>query len=265
MAKVSIAVLEKAPVHSPHDGFAGSASTQALFEKDKDPIHVHVHRIDPRSTFRIGPMDNDCVAYVWSGDFSYDGRTLATASSLIAEREAAAEIVAGDQGAVLITFHGARHPAAARAGGHVHLLPSDRVPRKTDLGEAASVGGAMFADATCETCEVWLHENSFPPSAPDAPPVDVERGIHSHAEDEVIFVTSGQIRLGARLFDAGTAIAIAANTKYAFTAGQGGMSFINFRAARPSEIEFKGGYRMDEVAYWNGHLGTPEYITLAAG
>ena len=161
---------------------------------------------------------------------------------------------------LLLTF-AASHPAAEpRSGGHVHLLPNEQVPRVSNLGGPSGTGGGMHANAECPTCQVWLHENTFPPH-PEATSVDAEKGIHSHTEDEVIFVTAGQIRLGNQLHGPGTALAIAADTLYGFTSGPEGLSFINFRAARPGEIRFREG-TMDEVAFWKSRVATPRYIEL---
>lgn len=53
---------------------------------------------------------------------------------------------------------------------------------------------------------------------------------HAHDEPEVIYVTEGEIHFGTRVYPAGSAISIAGNTVYGFTAGPRGMSFLNFRA-----------------------------------
>jgi hypothetical protein len=260
MAKVSIATLDKAAEVSPRDGFFGGAETRAYFDRESDPIHLHWRRLDKGDVLQIGPMARDCVAYVRSGAVKAGATALADGSSFIVEHGAALDVVA-QQESVLLTFASARAPAAQRAGGHVHLLPTEAVPRLADLGGGSATGGGMHADASCPTCEVWLHENKFPPSNA-IPAPDDRRGVHSHSEDEVIFVTSGQIRLGARLYGPGAALAIAADTMYSFTPGPDGLSFINFRAARPSEIRFANGSTMDEVAYWRDRLPKQEYITL---
>jgi hypothetical protein len=120
----------------------------------------------------------------------------------------------------------------------------------------------MHADADCEGCAVWLHENHFPGS-PGLPPEEQQRGVHSHSEDEIIFVIAGDIRLGTRLYGPGTALAIAADTLYSFTPGPKGLSFINFRAGRPGDIQFANGMRIDEPGYWRERLPRPEYLEPA--
>ena len=86
------------------------------------------------------------------------------------------------------------------------------------------------------------------------------RGVHSHSEDEIIFVTDGQIRLGTKLYGPGTALAIAADTLYSFTAGPEGLSFINFRSGTPGDIQFANGSSISETGYWRERLPRPEYV-----
>lgn len=262
MSRVSIATMSEAPVVSLPDGLAGSGEARALFHRDKDPIHVLLHKVRQGEDLRIGPMANDSVAYVWAGGVEADGEALSHGSSLIVERSASVEIVGVEADSLVLTFAASKAPAHDRAGGHVHLLPDDQVPRLADLGGGSGVGGGMHADASCPTCEVWLHENVFPGSREPLSAEHAEKGIHAHSEDEVIFVTAGQMRLGARLYGAGTALAIAADTMYSFTPGPDGLSFINFRAARPSEIHFRSGAVMDEIDYWKTRLPSPHYISL---
>ena len=64
MAKVSIATPETAPVVDPPAGFIGGREIRALFNRDSDPIHVHLHRIEGGDVLRIGPKASDCLAYI---------------------------------------------------------------------------------------------------------------------------------------------------------------------------------------------------------
>jgi hypothetical protein len=57
-----------------------------------------------------------------------------------------------------------------------------------------------------------------------------ERGVaHHHTQDEIIFITSGAVRMGARRFGAGTALSIPANMRYAIAGDGSPRSFINYR------------------------------------
>jgi hypothetical protein len=92
---------------------------------------------------------------------------------------------------------------------------------------------------------------------------DKETAVHSHSEDEVIFVHTGSIRLGNKIYGPGTALAIAADTKYGFFSGPDGLGFVNFRGTSPTYTSGDGKTVMDEADLWRGLLGAPEYLTPA--
>lgn len=261
MPKVSVVTPEKTRKVGQSAGYAGLPEALAYYDDARSPLHLHLHRIAPGEALRIGPMPTDCVAYVWHGALEAGGWAMAKGSSLIVEHGETLEVTGGDEPAELLTFHAAQPPERARAGGHVHLLPSERVPRLADLGGGSGVGGGMHANSACPTCEVWLHENHFPGGRPPLTPEEEKRGVHSHSEDEIIFVIDGEIRLGTKLYGPGTAVAIAADTLYSFTTGPEGLSFINFRAGTPGDIQFASGMAMSETGYWQDKQLKPEYVT----
>jgi hypothetical protein len=252
MAKVSIMTLEKAPVVAPRAGSEG-VETRAYFTGGKDPIHTHVHRLKPGAVIRVIGQPADRAVFVWEGSAEAGGVRLDPQSSVIAEYGSGIEITGGSDGATLIEFHLAERRADSRAGGHVHLLPADRVPRLTNMEGLVEAGGALHADAHCATCELWLHENDF--YVPDS-----HTALHSHSEDEVIFVTAGSMRLGAQLHGAGSAVAIHAETKYKFDVGPDGLSFVNFRGATPSYTPADGSTPLDSTKFWREKLGSPPYL-----
>jgi hypothetical protein len=110
----------------------------------------------------------------------------------------------------------------------------------------------LHADSQCPTCRVWLHENRFA--------ADSETGLHSHSEDEVIFVTAGAIRLGRAVYDAGVALAVPADTRYGFHAGPEGLSFVNFRGRSPTYTAADGSMVVDEAKLWRDRVGRPDYL-----
>lgn len=259
MARVSVVSLDAVPVAG-SSVFDTQIETRAIFNREKEPLHLYSHRVKAGEALRIADRATDCVVYVWQGSVRVGEQHLVAGSSLIVEHGSGVEIVGNAESSLLLTF-AARQPAPdAKGGGHVHLLPNERVPRLYS-DSTSPVGGGLHADSSCPTCSVWLHENSFPPPPAAAPVSKPGVGIHSHTEDEIIFVTAGQIRLGTRLHGPGTAVAIAANTLYSFTPGPDGLCFINFRAAAPGDIHFKNGEVMDEVGYWRARLDTPQYLS----
>jgi hypothetical protein len=259
MPKVSIMTPEKAHPVAPPTGYSGLAEAVAYFEGEKSPLHLHLHEIAPGETLRIGQSGTDRLAYVWRGGVDAGGCRLAKGSSMIVEHGQALDLKGHMELSAVLSFSAARAPAAPREGGHVHLLPVERVPRVASVGGASGVGGAMHADSSCPTCELWLHENFFP-GAPPLSLAEQQRGVHSHTEDEIIFVIDGQIRLGTKLYGSGTALAIAADTLYSFTAGPDGLSFVNFRAGTPGDIKFANGACMSETAFWRERVAQPVYL-----
>jgi len=221
MAKVSIAMLEKAAQVPSPEG-TGDVESYALFDGPNQPIHLIVHRLRPGSSFKLVGENSDLALFVWKGSIEVGGATLTAKSSAIVEHGASLRVRAGEAGTDLLAFGVSKMDEQAPRGRHVHILPSERVPRTESLGGSDGVGGALHADARCPTCNVWLHENSYVMA-------DKETAVHSHSEDEVIFVHSGSVRLGNRVYGPGTALAVAANTKYGF-----------FRAGRSWVRQFPG-------------------------
>lgn len=253
MPRVAVRTLEAALASEPgmHEFFAG----------DGYPIHLTLHRIASGESLALeaGPVAR--LAYVWTGAIEAGGRELPPGSTVIVERAAAIPLSGLAPHSDVLVFAAAHAPAQPRLGGHVHILPRKRAPNAEGLG-ASGVGGTLFADGQCPTCEVWLHENRFP--ARSDPPGETRAGIHSHEENEIIFVTGGEMQLGNRRVGPGTAIAIAAGTFYGFLPGPAGLTFVNFRAGRPGLIHFADGRTADEVAVWSSTDRPLEYLTPAA-
>jgi quercetin dioxygenase-like cupin family protein len=247
MAKVKIVTLERS---HPLPGAPGIES-RAYLDGPGAPLHLARHRLAPGAAMRIEGEPADRLVYVFEGMVAAGDRHLAKGSSLIVEFGARMDLSAGPDGATVLTFNQAERPADGRPGGHVHLLPREAVPRTHDLGTQNEMGGGIHADAACPSCTVWLHENDFHAKAGTTVPP------HSHSEDEIIFVTAGEIGLGNRRYGPGTAIAVAADTVYGFEAPQG-LSFINFRAASPTVTTSHGV--IDEARMWIGKLGKPPYV-----
>ena len=257
MAKVSVMPEERArPVPLPR-GYTGDGETLAYMAGDNDPLHLHRHRLRRDEALRVGPLDVDCVAFVWKGGVSAGGWPLAAGSSMVVEHGETLEISGVDDMSEVLTFTAANPGRQARSGGHVHILPGEQAPFYDEVLNDRPFGARMHADSMCPTCEVWLHENYM--GGNPAPPTleDKKRDIHSHSEDEIIFVMEGQMRLGAKLFGPGTALAVAADTFYNFTVGPAGLRFVNFRAAKPQDIRFPNGQTMNETAYFCERLNKP--------
>ncbi|MDR2857433.1 MAG: hypothetical protein LBV50_06260 [Novosphingobium sp.] len=256
MARVSIATREKAAAVIPPQA-QGEVVSLALLAGPKQPIHLTQHDLGAHSRITLTAGQADLALFVWKGTVTAEGFELAEKSSAIIERGAALSLRAGGNGASVLVFSQGEPAQDGKCGGKVHILPGERVPRTASLGGNEGVGGALHADAACPTCSVWLHENSYAMAGKETP-------VHSHSEDEVIFVHSGSVRLGNRIYGPGTALAVAADTKYGFFSGPDGLGFVNFRARSPTYTSGDGRTVMDEAELWRGLLGQPEYAEPAA-
>lgn len=58
---------------------------------------------------------------------------------------------------------------------------------------------------------------------------DSEVAPHAHTEDEIIYILTGAIHLGAQVLGPGDALFVGAHTLYGFTVGPEGCAFLNFR------------------------------------
>ena len=255
MAKVLIATVDEAvQVRSP-DGI-GDVWYRSMLSGPGQPIHLRVHELGADASLEVKGEPSDVALFFWKGSAAAGGAVLTEKSSAVVERGASLKVRGGSQGATVLAFN-LNAETSARSGGHVHLLPRERVPHREKLGENEGIGGALHANAQCPTCSVWLHENSYAMA-------DKETTVHSHSEDEVIFVHTGSIRLGNRIYGAGTALAIAANTKYGFFSGPDGLGFVNFRGTSPTYTSGDGKTVLDEAELWQGMLGSPQYLEPAA-
>jgi hypothetical protein len=241
-------------IDAPSSG-GGRIQSRAYFNKEADPLHLQVHELTADTVLNAGSLETDTLVYVWMGAVVVQGVRLAERSSLIVERGASAAVSAVDNAAKLLFFTPKKPRSGEQTAPRLRLLPRERVPCNRDLGGQGLAGGALHADASPASCHLWLHENDF---YVGGNPV----AVHSHTEDEIIFVREGELRVGNRGYGPGTALAVAANTKYGFQVGPAGLSFVNFRASAPTYKSSDGTHSMDEAEFWRSQTGRPEYLEL---
>lgn len=260
MSKIAVISPTKARTATPPPYCSGLDHATIYLAGDRDPLHLYLLDIAAR-TLHLAHSDVDRAIYVWRGQVGVGQHALNAGSSIIVEHGRTLTIEGGSKNTLVLMFAAADASAQTRAGGHVHVLPAERVPRASPTPGSTGVAGGLHADSACPTCQVWLHENTFP-GTPAASAEDQARGVHAHTEDEIIFVTDGEMRLGKRLYGPGTALAVAANTMYGFTAGPNGLRFVNFRCSMPGDIRFAQGGTMSETGYWRERVPRPQYLEL---
>ena len=242
MARVSIVQVDEAPkVEGPAD-----VESRALFADERDPIHLKAHKLAAGAGLTIAGDPADVALFVWRGSIEAGGAKLAEKASAIVERGTSLMLTGGEGGATVLAFSLAA--GGGNAGGHVHLLPSEQVPRTQGMGGNEGIGGAIHADSGCPTCTVWLHENSYAMA-------DKETALHSHSEDEVIFVHTGSIRLGNRVYGAGTALVHRGAYQIRLPLGAG----------RARLRQFPGNFADVHFGGWLGSDGRSGVVARAAG
>lgn len=263
MSKVATRSFAEAEICAAPEGATGQFTARTYFDGEADPVRLRVHCIGQGDAMSLEPIDEDRLAYVWQGEIEAGGRRLVKGSSLIVEHGAGLDIVGRDTETRLAIFAPGRPTQKRRPGGHVHLMPRNLVPR-VEADTASGTSGGLHANGQCAGCELWLNENFLPGQAEAPSDENALRGVHAHPENEVIFVTEGQIRLGNRLYDSGTALAIAADTLYGFSPGPDGLSFITFRPSGTTAIRFASGGDYIHSTFWD-HIGVLDYLEPLAG
>jgi hypothetical protein len=255
MPKVAIRSLEQLEPAPTPSGAEGSVETRSYFDGERHPIHLHLHRLASGARLPLVAEEADLCLYVWEGEVVAGDTELDERSSAVVQRGAELVVTAGRKGASLLLFKAREGQGTGE--GHVFLLPNARVPRTFAMGGNEGIGGALHADAHEPTPNIWLHENDYAMA-------DKETELHSHSEDEVLFVRAGSVRIGNNLFGRGTALAIAADTLYEFWSGPDGLSFVNFRATSPTYRKADGSLVLDEAELWRKAVGKPEFLLAGA-
>jgi quercetin dioxygenase-like cupin family protein len=163
--------------------------------------------------------------YILSGALDVDGHMCPQGGAIIVESGVQATVRAK---AASTFVHTAQSAAKQRGSGPLgppqqkghqcHVVGPDGWHQS---GNGTDFTARWFADGSCPTWRISLfrvdHQHGF---AGD---------VHSHSEDEIIYVLEGSVRLGKREYGQGTAVCIAANTRYRVSYPRGG-DFLNYRA-----------------------------------
>jgi quercetin dioxygenase-like cupin family protein len=97
-------------------------------------------------------------------------------------------------------------------------LASPEILEKMDEGELSC---ANFMHHLGDVDSPQLFELKVPPNTELAP--------HAHGQDEIIYITEGEIHVGRRVLKAGSSVFVGKHTLYSLKAGPEGARFLNFR------------------------------------
>ncbi|MEQ1803318.1 MAG: hypothetical protein ABL989_15415, partial [Gammaproteobacteria bacterium] len=206
VVKVSVRTLADIDADSAAAGnvaLHGPVEARPMIVHGDAAIHLRHYRLGEGAALRWDRPETDSCAYVLSGAVEIGGVRLAEGGAFFVEHGAEAVVSAADRADIAIFED--LHPAR-KAGGHVHVIRPENVPTNDDTDHGDQGSSWLILDATCPSCDLWLHRNYMPEGN--------EVDLHAHSADEIIFTTSGEIILGQRRFPAFTAIAITGGTYY---------------------------------------------------
>lgn len=111
------------------------------------------------------------------------------------------------------------------------LVPIDRFLR--DRGFSEDAIAALPEDALKAKMRIFEEGGTSSPQLFEshvAPNTAVP--LHSHEQDEIIYILDGEMILGNASLKKGGSLFVAANARYGFRAGPEGVKFLNFRPCR---------------------------------
>jgi hypothetical protein len=253
MAKVTIANLDqKASVPARLEWLSSEPPAAASTVIETGGLSLRLHQVTCPGGTRLSwsPNASDLCIYVLAGGVELDDRKIEAGGCAVVEHGGTATMVAAAD-TRLAVFENLE--PAGKSGGAVHFIAAEQVPdNRGKVPDTDLAASALMADASCASCDLWLHANWFPEG--------MSVGLHSHSEDEIILVTRGEIILGNRKLPAPAAVSVAKNAIYGFTAGAGGMDMVNFRAGSPVAIQAKSKHVTDEAAFFLSRCGHPEHV-----
>ncbi|HET9629717.1 MAG TPA: hypothetical protein VFP14_09580 [Novosphingobium sp.] len=203
------------------------------------PLHAGFRIMTGGSAIAWQAAASGRVILVWEGVARVGETILGVESAVIIEHGGSVRIDAVEDATALLVFDARKDsPPEDAHGGGVHILPAERVQRTDCLAPDMPLGAAVYADSSCPTCSMWLHENSYQPH--------FELGLHSHSQDEIIVVVGGDLVIGTKSYGRGSMLAVAKDVLYQFKCGERGLRFVNFRPSRPTYTSGDGSFTADE-------------------
>jgi quercetin dioxygenase-like cupin family protein len=198
------------------------------------PLWLVSSTLPAGTTLEWNTAHGDEALYIADGSLVVDGRQCPSRGAVILEAGVAARAHAPETTRVI--HMGPRDPTppadgfrgpAALEGHRAHVVG----PRGTFELLEARRETRFFADSTCPTCRLWLlyTSRSFA----------WETRVHSHSQDELIHVLTGEIKLGSLRVGPGSTLFIEAHQLYQFRAAHGGVAFLNYRRDA-SRMRFQG-------------------------
>lgn len=228
MAKLAIIDEREVPVAP---GVSGPADARGVaWSKCLSPagylLRLTVVELRTGGSLRWAPgVDHgDEGVYVLDGSLEVAGRPCPTGGAVIVEAQVATEVIA--PGGATVVYVGSNDPVPPASGIYG---PADTSGRTVHVvgpkgwfrsGAREGVDATWFADSTCPTCRISLFRVDHGPGAGGR--------LHSHSQDEIIYVLRGAVRFGPREYGPGTAFNIPGGVAYRVSYPSGA-DFLNYR------------------------------------
>ncbi len=119
--------------------------------------------------------------------------------------------------------------AAEPVGHAVHAVG----PRGVYAQESPGRDTRFYADSSCPTCRITLMQTGRSSKYHSV--------AHSHSQDELIHLLTGEITVGHDVLGPGDTLYVAADRRYTFTSGDEGFSFLNYRRDASMHTVVRGG------------------------
>jgi quercetin dioxygenase-like cupin family protein len=201
----------------------GAIEARPLIQGGGLSLFLWHYELEPGAEIRFDKPDHSHLLYVWRGAIDAGGEPAGFDDIVIIERRGEVVIRATGGPAKLLHFY-SPVPSAKDAYARGQVI----VRRKKELDRHVYPQSklTLYADSSSDSCDIWFHSGETPDGM-----LDFVDQLHSHSQDEIIFVVSGSMLVGQRRVGTGTALAVAADTVYSFMVREEGLHFINFRAS----------------------------------
>jgi quercetin dioxygenase-like cupin family protein len=221
------------PVGVAVDGLISSR----LMSPPEYALWLCIAELDAGATITWPATHGDEALYVFEGELEVAGHRCPAGGAVIVESDVAATVGATQRSRV--GHYGPRSGTAQSGGprgapapeGHgVHVVGPRGIAA---FGDPSTIGARFLADSSCPTCRLSLFEVARDTARQGRP--------HSHSADEIIYVVSGTMHLGAHELGPGTSLCIPGGVRYAEASGERGCVFLNYRPDVSDRTEFVRG------------------------
>ena len=213
----------------------GAVEARPVIQGGGLSLQLWFYELQPGAQICFDRPEHSHLLEIWQGKVTAGNEAAGFDDAIIIERDGAVVVRACARPAKLLHFYS---PVPSAKDAHARGKVIVRRKKELDRHVHPQAKITIYADSSSEGCDIWFHSGETPDGV-----YDFVDQLHSHSQDEIIFVVSGSILIGPRRYGPGTAFAVAADTIYSFTVKEQGLHFINFRASESFMSLVHGGER----------------------